>query len=44
MTFPIQRTILRIKKYADGKVDITFDLDPKTADQYIIRRRKRKCF
>ncbi|MCJ7935955.1 MAG: hypothetical protein MUW56_20585 [Chryseobacterium sp.] len=25
------------KKYADGKVDITFDLDPKTADQYIIR-------
>lgn len=25
------------KKYADGKVDITFDLDPKTADQYIIQ-------
>ncbi len=25
------------RKYADGKVDITFDLDPKTADQYIIR-------
>lgn len=25
------------KKYADGKVNITFDLDPKTADQYIIQ-------
>lgn len=25
------------RKFADGKVDITFDLDPKTADQYIIR-------
>ncbi|MDQ0782497.1 hypothetical protein [Chryseobacterium sp. W4I1] len=25
------------KQYSDGKVDITFDLDPKTADQYIIR-------
>ncbi|WP_223598807.1 hypothetical protein [Chryseobacterium sp. GVT01B] len=25
------------RKYADGKVDITFDLDPKTADQYIIQ-------
>ncbi len=25
------------KNYADGKVDITFDLDPKTADQYIIQ-------
>ncbi|OCA76526.1 hypothetical protein BBH99_12465 [Chryseobacterium contaminans] len=25
------------KKYAEGKVDITFDLDPKTADQYIIQ-------
>lgn len=25
------------RKSEDGKVDITFDLDPKTADQYIIR-------
>lgn len=25
------------RKSDDGKVDITFDLDPKTADQYIIR-------
>lgn len=25
------------KKYAEGKVDITFDLDLKTADQYIIQ-------